>query len=365
MGRDARRRDITPDITRGPFSMKNPFSRLASPRLAGPLLLLAAILVSPAPSASAEDLVLELPVACEMGKVCNIQNYFDHDPGPGRMDYACGRLGYDGHDGTDIRVPDVPTMRRGVTVVAAAPGVVKALRDGMDDVSIRKTGKDAVSNREAGNGVVIDHGDGWQTQYSHLKRGSIVVERGQRIEAGDPLGMIGLSGMTEFPHVEFAVRHDGKPLDPFVGEAPFKACGDPRRPLWSAKALDQLDYRATGPLIAGFATVKPNADAAQEGAYAAESLPANAPALVFWVELFGTLKGDVQRFRIEGPDGQAVYDNPNPLDFNNVQWFAFGGRKRPADGWTPGTYSGTYTLSRDDKVIVTITREIAIGPEGG
>ncbi len=333
-------------------------------RLAGPLLLAGVISISISNSVSparADDLVLELPVACEMGAVCNIQNYFDHDPGPGRMDYACGRLGYDGHDGTDIRVPDVPTMERGVTVIAAAPGVVKALRDSMDDVNIRKTGKDPIKGREAGNGVVIDHGDGWQTQYSHLKRGSIRVKRGQRVEAGDALGLIGLSGMTEFPHVHFDVRHDGEHYDPFVGEAPFEACGDDRRPLWSAKALDQLAYRPTGPLIAGFATEKPNGDAAQEGAYAADSLPADAPALVFWAELFGTLKGDVQRFFITGPDGQSIYDNANPLDNSNVRWFAFGGRKRPPEGWPPGTYTGTYTLSRDGKPIVTLTREINIG----
>lgn len=339
---------------RHPFSrpLPRPFSRLAS--------LLLALAVT-APAALADDLVLELPVACEMGTVCTIQNYFDHDPGPGRIDYACGRLSYDGHDGTDIRVPDVPAMERGVTVVAAAAGTVKALRDAMPDVNIRKTGADAVKNREAGNGVVIDHGNGWETQYSHLKRGSIVVERGQRVEAGDPLGLIGLSGLTEFPHVEFAVRHDGEEYDPFVGRKPFAACGDARAPLWSAKALDQLDYIATGPLIAGFHTGRPDGDAAQDGAYNAESLPVDAPALVFWVELFGTLKGDVQRFRIEGPDGRPFHENATPLEKSNIRWFAFSGRKRPPEGWTPGTYKGTYTLSRNGKVIVTLTREIPIG----
>ena len=84
---------------------------------------------------------------------------------------------------------------------------------------------------------------------------------------------------------------------------------------------------------------------------------------MLWAELFGTLKGDVQRFQIEGPDGRSFYDNTNPLEDNNVHWFAFGGRKRPPEGWTPGTYKGTYTLSRDGKAIVTITREVTI--EGG
>ncbi|MGF1641757.1 MAG: M23 family metallopeptidase [Rhodospirillales bacterium] len=327
-------------------------------RIAGLAWLIAACLPT---AAAADDLVLNLPVACAMGEVCHIQNYFDHDPGPGRMDYACGRLGYDGHDGTDIRVPDLPTMRQGVAVVAAAPGVVSALRDGMDDVSVRVSGAAAVEGREAGNGVVIDHGNGWETQYSHLKKGSIVVTRGQRVEAGTPLGLIGLSGLTEFPHVEFAVRYQGRPVDPFVGRAAFRACGDERRSLWSTEVAARLGYRATGPLIAGFATERPDGDAAQDGRYAADRLPTDAPALVFWAEVFGTEKGDVQRLRIEGPDGGAIVDQAGPLADSNVQWFAFAGRKRPAGGWPPGTYTGTYTLSRDGRPIVTMVREVAVG----
>ena len=148
-----------------------------------------------------------------------MQNFFDHDPGPDRRDYACGRLSYDGHSGTDFRVADVPAMMRGVTVVAAAPGTVKAVRDGMADIRLAEIGREALKGREAGNGVVIDHGDGWETQYSHLRKGSTLVRPGQTVEAGTPLGRIGMSGQAEFPHVDFAVRHDGQEIDPFTGTA--------------------------------------------------------------------------------------------------------------------------------------------------
>src|SRR5574340_591175 len=79
-----------------------------------------------------------MPLNCEYGKTCFIQNYVDHDPGPGRADYRCGRLSYDGHHGTDFRLRDEVDMERGVYVVAAAPGVVKAIRDGMADISVRE-----------------------------------------------------------------------------------------------------------------------------------------------------------------------------------------------------------------------------------
>ena len=156
-----------------------------------------------------EPFRIGVPVDCAFGSVCSVQNYVDLDPGPGRLDPGCGRLSYDGHDGTDIRVADLVAMRDGVSVVAAAGGVVKATRDGMPDVSVRDIGPEAVAGREAGNGVVIDHGRGWETQYSHLRSGSVSVKPGDRVEAGTPLGMIGLSGQTEFPHLHFTVRKDG------------------------------------------------------------------------------------------------------------------------------------------------------------
>lgn len=302
-----------------------------------------------------------LPVDCDMAKVCSIQKYVDLDPGPERMDYACGRLSKDGDTGIDFRVPDYPTMRRGVAVVAAAGGVVKAVRDGMADVSVRDTGPEAIKGREAGNGVVIDHGDGWETQYSHLKRGSVAVKPGQRVELGQRLGLIGLSGSTEFPHVEFSVRYQGRSVDPFVGLAERYACGDPRQPLWSQAALAQMPYRATGPLIAGFATQRPEANAARQGDYAQERLPPDAPALVFWADIYGALAGDVQRIRIVGPDGKPVHAVETVLKDSNISWFAFSGLRRPQTGWTPGTYRGTYELVRKGRTVVTMSETVRIG----
>ena len=108
-------------------------------------------------------------------------------------------------------------MAKGVQVLAAAAGTVLRLRDGMDDVSIRVTGADAVKDREAGNSLIIDHGNGWETQYGHLRKGSIIVKPGQTVTAGQPIALMGLSGNTEFTHTHFEVRHNGKPVDPYTG----------------------------------------------------------------------------------------------------------------------------------------------------
>ena len=63
-----------------------------------------------------------LPVDCPMGAVCVVQNYMDDLPGPEAQDYRGGALTYEGHKGTDIRVPNLTYVERGVAVIAAGRG---------------------------------------------------------------------------------------------------------------------------------------------------------------------------------------------------------------------------------------------------
>jgi len=302
----------------------------------------------------------ELPVACDPSRECSIQKYVDLDPGPGRMDYACGRLSKDGDTGTDFRLRNYPAMEQGVAVIAAADGMVRASRDGMDDVSVREIGASAIKGREAGNAVVLVHGGGWETQYSHLKKSSIRVKPGDYVKAGDVLGEIGLSGNTEFPHMEFTVRRDGDAVDPFVGFGKFEHCGDARMPLWSGSAMEKLPYRPVVLLSSGFHNDRANADAARKGKYASFLFDRAAPALVFWADLSGTLKGDREKLVITAPNGSALAEIDRLLDENNISWFVFAGSKRPDGGWPLGDYYADYSLSRGDKVLVRERRVITL-----
>lgn len=306
----------------------------------------------------------ELPVACEIGRDCMVQNHFDHDAGPGAQDYACGSLVYDGHHGTDFRVPDLPTMARGVAVVAAAPGRVRAIRDAMRDIDVREIGRAAVKNREAGNGVLIDHGDGWESQYSHLRRGSVAVKPGDQVAAGQVLGMIGMSGLAEFPHVHFEIRFQKEPVDPFVGLHRPKGCGPGEAPLWSDAALRILAYRPGGLLGAGFAAEAPDAKKARRGGYRTDRLASDSAALVFWVDLYGARGGDLEEARLTGPDGTVIAEKAKRLERDKAQWFSFLGRKRRGAAWPAGTYLATYRLLRqtggEERAVVEVTREIEI-----
>jgi murein DD-endopeptidase MepM/ murein hydrolase activator NlpD len=86
-------------------------------------------------------------------------------------------LTYNGHNGTDFRLPNLAARRAGVNVLAAPDGQVLSTRDGIPDISSAEMS--SVADHECGNGVVILDEDEWETQYCHLAQGSVLV--GQEI----------------------------------------------------------------------------------------------------------------------------------------------------------------------------------------
>ena len=282
-----------------------------------------------------------VPLDCRPNLDCFVQNLFDHDAGPGTRDYQCGRLTYNGHTGTDIRVPHLADMSRGVAVLAAADGQVRAIRDGMDDVNVRETGQESIRHREAGNSVLIDHGGGWITLYAHMRKGSVAVVPGARVRKGQKLGLLGLSGNTEFPHLHFEVRHKGKAADPFSDTG--SNCM-PANSLWLPDALATLRYVPTGILGGGFLDHAPTQKEILRGDAAPAS--ADAAALVFWVNLFGMQAGDEETMTLYTPDGAIAARATRAVDRDKAQWLTYIGLKRRAAKWPQGIYRGTYQLKR-------------------
>lgn len=300
-------------------------------------------ILSLALATSAGAFELGLPIACTLGSDCHIQNHFDRDPGPGMADLACGHLTYDGHDGTDFALSDLAAMQAGVPVLASAPGTVTGTRDGMADIAISDPAAPPLEGRDCGNGVVIDHGNGWQTQYCHLKRGSIAVRTGDVVDTGTQLGLVGLSGNTEFPHVHIALRKDGVALDPFAPETAAPACGLPiDGQLWATP----IAYDPFGFTGAGFATAVPEWQAIKDGLPSPETLPTDAPALVFWAAYFGPKQGDTLTLSITGPGGE-VFRQDVAIDRTQAVAFRAGGKRTPPGGWPAGTYRGEAVLTRD------------------
>lgn len=293
---------------------------------------------------------LAFPLACELGRTCEIQHYVDRDPTPATRDYRCGLNTYDKHNGIDIRIPDMAAQRRGVAVLAAASGRVARLRDGVTDISIRAPGAPPVTNAECGNGVVLDHGGGWETQYCHLAKGSIGVKVGDVVKAGAPLARVGLSGNTEFPHLHFTVRNSGQIVDPFAPEAQA-ACGV-QPGLWRADAAAKMVYRKGVVLNAGFTDGEITQEQLEAGGV--RPFSAAAPYLVSYVRAIALQPGDVVELELKAPDGAVLAKSrAEPLKAWRAQSLVYVGKRRPATGWARGTYVADYRVWREGKVAIS------------
>jgi murein DD-endopeptidase MepM/ murein hydrolase activator NlpD len=308
-----------------------------------------------------ETISLALPIRCQPGVSCFIQNYVDHDASDKVRDYRCGGRSYDGHDGTDIRIRNQEIQRQGVEVLAAAPGRAIGGRNDMEDVSIRTAGKAAIAGKECGNGVLIEHANGWRTQYCHMAKGSVRVKPGDQIATGQPIGLVGLSGDTEFFHLHFTVRYRDKVVDPFAYGAPENSCGGGRS-LWAASLGEQMQYRPREIIDYGFAGVAPTMELIESGEIGKHPVAPASDALVAYVRAIGLQTGDQQTLAVQGPGGTSMPTNTlPPLDRDKAQFLVIAGKKRTEAAWPAGRYSATYTVTRDGAEVLRKTFEVEAG----
>ena len=161
---------------------------------------------------------------------------------------------------------------------------------------------------------------------------------------GAPIGMVGLSGRTEFPHVHLSIRRHGKLLDPFTGNGITVGCGKSGEPLWHPRSRPA--YNPVALYAAVFSAGSVTRAEIHENAVAATRLPADAPALVLWVAMFGVRAGDSLLLRITGPDGAVLVDRQKPIGRTQAWRMEYSGLRRRAAAWTPGRYRGLVKLRR-------------------
>lgn len=310
---------------------------------------LAVLLISCAMPVMAQDFSLAQPIDCTLGDTCYIQNYVDTDPTGAAADFLCGSLTYDTHKGTDFGLPSLAAMTAGVNVLAAADGTVRGIRNDMPDIIYTHDLDAEINGRDCGNGLVLSHGDGWETQYCHLKEGSVSVQTGDSVVAGTPLGQVGLSGRTQFPHLHISVRHHGDTIDPFDPNA-TSTCETPSaETLWTVP----IDTPQGGLLATGFADQVPDYEAVKAGTAASTQLSPTAP-IVLWGFAYGTRTSDVITISFSGPTG-PLFETRDVLDRTQALTMRAGGLNVPDAGWQSGTYSGTVEHIRGDMVLSSRT----------
>lgn len=99
-----------------------------------------------------------------------------------------------------------PQFHEGIDIPAPKKTEIYAVAIG----TVIETG----SHYANGKYVIVDHGGGITTTYSHLNR--INVKKGDILAQGDILGLVGISGWTTGYHLDFSVYVDGKAVDPMT-----------------------------------------------------------------------------------------------------------------------------------------------------
>lgn len=179
---------------------------------------------SPAPSSRLDyetKAALRLPVEGEWYVYWGGREVADNrhavDPGQRFALDLLVRRGGQSHAGDPTRLESYHCW--GLSVLAPAEGVVARVVDGLPDQPIGE----ADAGNPAGNHVVIDFGNDEYGFLAHLQQGSLRVAEGDRVAAGEEIGLCGNSGNTSEPHLHFHLqtspelgRGEGLPAQ-FVG----------------------------------------------------------------------------------------------------------------------------------------------------
>ncbi len=303
--------------------------------------------------AMAEPPVLQLPIECELGKTCYIEQYMDLDDSEGVRDFGCGEATYDGHKGTDFRLLTLQDMEEGVNVLASADGRVLGLRNTMPDKLVQSDAdRAAYKGKECGNGLVLEHGDGWETQYCHMKLGSVSVKKGQFVKAGDVIGQVGLSGKTQSPHLHMSVSKDGTKVDPFLNPNETVQCGElPIGNLWAEDLQERLAYQPTQIINLGFADGPITVNDIDNETFQNFTPSRKAAALVGYVRAINLNAGDQVRITLSNEKGEIITNTYDPLERKKAVQFNFAGKKAPRGGWVAGGYTVTAEVLREGQIV--------------
>lgn len=296
-------------------------------------------------------LELGLPAQCELGKTCFMQQYPDMDAGKGAADPLCGGQSYDGHKGTDLRILSLKDMVKGYAVIAVADGKVLRVRDGEADHLVEtEQDRAKIAGRECGNGLVMQLEDGYEVQYCHLRKGSLVVRPEADVRKGERLGEIGSSGLAQFPHVHITVSQNGENLDPLTGRKLSEGCVSTfqqESSLFSPDIVEKLDLTKPEILALGLAGKPINHQAlVNEGP--PPQVTSSDELFVAWAWFANLRKGSTIKLMLKDEQGNILVDHTSEqLDRDKATFSAFAGRKRTL---APGRYEIDVTVTQNDAV---------------
>lgn len=291
------------------------------------------------------------PLKCDWGKNCFILQYVDTDPSSEARDFQCSIQSYDDHKGTDFALPTHDLMQTGIPVLAVRDGTILRTRSHMKDFPPSDAQVDQFykAKTSCGNGLVLDHGDGWSSQYCHMKQNSLKVVPNEYVQKGQILGYVGQSGSAQgFPHLHLTIRHGDDIIDPFTGLKMGEGCTPSlnKNSLWEEES--GVIAQAFNIYAAFWGTSTSLLDQHVEAPNFPTSLSAAAsetPNLIFAIGYTGARKGDQISLTIKSPSGEIFSERTITQPRDRIRQSYFVGKKNRSE-LEKGEYLGILKISR-------------------
>lgn len=123
--------------------------------------------------------------------------------GPGEymtLDYGNTYSNGSFHYGIDL-VGDADNSKE-YDVLAFADGKVIRCENNMTHIN------ENITTKSMGNYVIIEHANGFETRYMHMRKGSVKVTVGMKVKKGQVIGRMGNTGYSSGRHLHFSISHN-------------------------------------------------------------------------------------------------------------------------------------------------------------
>lgn len=274
---------------------------------------------------------LQFPVACEIMSNCWITNHVDlRGSSKQNEDYMCGQKVSNDNKSTHISLGSLSDLEKNHAIIAAADGVVRTA---------------ANIGGFCGYRVLIEHEKGWETSYCHLKPETLVVRSGQKVQKGQIIGAVGMSGQTPWPRLSFAVLRNGMIFDPFSGRTNIEGCTAKSVPLWHGGL--NPPYEPAHVTSVGFTVGYPSNPQILYGMEAASEISSETKQIALWAMMMNILEGDDIHIQITNPKGE-IFDETHIKSKTNKQYYPiYFSANRKNLLWDIGKYIGKITVTRN------------------
>jgi murein DD-endopeptidase MepM/ murein hydrolase activator NlpD len=238
------------------------------------------------------------PLAGRLFEDFGISNDYDVEPSTKSLDYLGRTVYVDGHVGWDIGPGPFSANDNGLEVLATADGTIVWADDGVFD-------REIVTGSFATNGFMIDHGDGWTSLYVHMRRDSITVKNGDKVKAGQVLGLVGSSGNSNGPHLHFQVERNGRGVNLMIGREYYLASDvEDRFARASMKYLSISNRDVIG------------SDYVESISSSRVFLTNESKRVIQWFTVFGWKRPGPLTIAMYQPNGSTYFKYDYPMDYD-------------------------------------------------